>query len=373
MGLCALVGACGDVAGDGDASTTTSEGSTASVSATGTGESTTGVADTGTSNGSAATSSTSIADTSTAGEVGGSTQAVDTTGGERLSFVAVTFNTGGHADGEDDVADEWYGNGLSWIPAVEQTQAFFADLQPDVVVFQEVFHSPDCAEIPVEYHEGYVCESWSEGDPTVAQVILGAGYQVACHLGKTDKCAAVKQTFGTFVGCDSDFCLDGLAGGEVEGCGSGSRIGRGVIQLTAGGTLTVVNVHGTSGFLPADQLCRVAQIDQVFVDLDGEPAANGVLDLVLGDFNTDPGRAAFTDLSAARWNDFVGDDLPFHFVTDVGPDAQPTYAGLVNIDHQVSDALTGTCWHPGITAGTDPVVDFDYFDHVPAVCDLTLR
>jgi hypothetical protein len=33
----------------------------------------------------------------------------------------------------------------------------------------------------------------------------------------------------------------------------------------------------------------------------------------------------------------------------------------------------GDCWHPGITAGYDAVVDFDYFDHVPAVCTLAAR
>jgi hypothetical protein len=52
---------------------------------------------------------------------------------------------------------------------------------------------------------------------------------------------------------------------------------------------------------------------------------------------------------------------------------QPTYAGLLNIDHQVSDSFVGDCWHPGITAGYDAVVDFDYFDHVPAVCTLAAR
>ena len=311
--------------------------------------------------------------TSTPSDTGDSTGAPGDTGDTPLSFVSVTFNTGGHADGEADTADEWYGNGLSWIPAVEQTTAFFADLQPDVVVFQELFYSPDCADIPPEFHAGYVCETWAPGDPTVVETILGPGYQIACHLGKTDKCAAVKTSFGSFAGCDSSFCLEGLDGAEVEDCGGGSRVGRGTIDLETGGSLTIVNFHGTSGFLPADQLCRVAQIDQVFVDLDGQPAANGELNLVLGDFNTDPARAVLLDLSAQRWNDFVGDDLPFRFITAMGATVQPTYAGTLNIDHQVSDGLVGDCWHPGITEGRDPVVDFEYFDHVPAVCSVGLR
>ncbi len=371
-----IASACGtsDDAAGGDGSTTQSPGSTGASAADDGPDSggSTHAVDTGTS---AAASDDDDAGDSSSGSLDSgesSTGARGESGDPPLSFTAVTFNTGGHADGQADVADEWYGNGLSWIPAVEQTTSFFAELQPDVVVFQELFHSPDCAEIPAEYHAGYVCESWSPGDPTVVQTILGAGYQIACHLGKTDKCAAVKTSFGTIAGCDGEICFDGLDGAEVEDCGSGSRVGRGRIDLVDGGTLTLVNFHGTSGFLPADQLCRVAQVEQVFVDLDGAPAANGAVNLVLGDFNTDPARAALLDLSAQRWNDFVGDDLPFHFITAVGATAQPTYAGTLNIDHQVSDTFVGDCWHPGISAGTDPVVDFTYFDHVPAVCTLAL-
>ncbi len=289
-----------------------------------------------------------------------------------LQFVAVTFNTGGHANGQADVADEWYGNGLSWLPAVEQTTAYLDVLEPDIIVFQEIFHSPDCADIPVEFHAGYVCETWQPGDPTVVQTVVGPDYQVACHLGKTDKCAAVKTSFGSIAGCDSDYCIEGLAGGMVEDCGSGSRVGRGVIELVDGGELTLVNFHGTSGFLPDDQACRVGQVNQVFEDLDGEPGANGMRNLVLGDFNTDPVRGFLLDVSAQRWNDFVGDAHPFHFITDVGDDAQPTYAGSVNIDHLVSDTFDGECWHPGISAGYEAVVDFNYFDHVPAVCLLSI-
>ena len=337
-------------AGSSDSPTSTTDGSTSAN---------------GDSSAAAATSSTE--DTSAA-----STGTADTEAGP-VEFLAVTFNTGGHANGEDDVADQWYGNGLSWTPAVEQTRAFFDALQPDIVVFQEIFHSPDCVDIPTEFHPGYVCDGWSEGDPTVAQLILGDDYQIACHLGKTDKCAAVKTSFGSFAGCDSDYCLEGLAGGTVDGCGNGSRVGRGVIELVGGGELTVVNFHGTSGILPEDQACRVEQVNQVFLDLDGsgQPGAGGERNLVLGDFNTDPARSVLFDFSAQRWNDFVGADHPFHFITDVGTEALPTYAGIANIDHQVSDTFEGACWHPGITPGYEPVVDFSYFDHVPAVCQLS--
>ncbi|MBW2526584.1 MAG: hypothetical protein JRI23_20550 [Deltaproteobacteria bacterium] len=303
-----------------------------------------------------------------------------------LHAVVVTFNTGttdgmdhdagpGDVYTEDDVqtSDQHYGNGLSWLPAVEATRQFFATLQPDVVAFQEIFHAEDCAIIPAQYHPGFYCETWSPGGPTVAQYVLGAGYQVACHLGKPDKCIGVRSGFGSIQGCSGDLCLDGLAGAQVQDCGSGSRIGRGVIDLAAGGTVTVVSVHGTSGILPADQGCRVQQIDQVFVDLgDGssQPAASGVRSVVLGDFNTDPGRHTAFDVSAQRWNFFVGGSQAFHWISPIGSSAPPTYANLFNIDHVVSDGYEGTCWAAGVTPGHPDVYPPAYFDHKPLVCDV---
>lgn len=296
-------------------------------------------------------------------------------------LVVVTFNTGtspdmGHDTGPDDgytqreadISDEHYGDGLAWLPAVEASRAFFARLQPDVVVFQEIFHPADCAAIPVELHAGFYCEGYGDGDPTVAQAILGPGYQVACHPGKADKCAAVRREVGSFRGCDADLCLDGLDGAEVEGCGSGSRIGRGVIDLVDGGAITAVNVHGSSGLTASDTACRVAQFDQVFVDLDGAPAASGEVNLVMGDLNTDPVRFAGFDDSAARFADLAA--ARFEFISDIGEDAEPSYQGLVNIDHVLSDSFTGSCRVPGLPEGGPPVTDILYFDHKPIVCEL---
>lgn len=303
--------------------------------------------------------------------------------GPDFQMVAVTFNAGTteglrHDDPPDDgytsedamVSDMWYGDGLAWLPAVEATRDWLAEVQPDVIAFQEIFYAGECPDIPADAYDGFFCETWSEGDPTVAQVILGEGYQVACNLGKPDKCLAVKRSFGTFRGCDADLCLDGLDGARVPDCGSGSRIGRGVIELADGGTITVVNVHGSSGVTVDDIGCRVQQFEQVFVDLDGEPAANGEVNIVLGDFNTDPGRLADGDDSAARVLDFVGEGHDFHFVTDVGRRAEPTYAGLFDIDHVISDAFEGSCWSAGVTEGHPDVIDAVYFDHKPAVCTL---
>lgn len=301
-----------------------------------------------------------------------------------ISFVAVTFNTGtsssqphdnppddGYGSAQALISDTYYGDGLAWMPVVDATERFFHELSPDVVAFQEIFYAGDCPSIPPEDQVGWFCEGWSVGDPTVANVILGMGYQVACNLGKPDKCVAVSRRFGTFRGCDQDLCLDVLDGAQVVGCGSGSRVGRGVIDLVGGGSITVVNVHGTSGITSTEQDCRVRQFDQVFVDLDGQPAANGAVTLVMGDLNTDPVRLASGDPSAARFSDFVGDGLPFHFITATGRTAEPTYAGLFNIDHIASNALTGSCYTAGITEGHPGITDIVYFDHHPVVCTIS--
>jgi len=298
-----------------------------------------------------------------------------------LTATVVTFNTGttegivpggepngGYGEEQASWSDQWYGDGLAFLAVMADAQDYFERTDPDIVVFQEVFYSGVCAEIPEEYHPGFVCETWQPGDPTVAQVVLGEGWQVACHPGKDDKCAAVNRRFGSFAGCDDDFCLEGLDGGEVEGCGSGSRVGRGVIDLELGGTLTLVNVHGSSGLSQDDMDCRVKQFQLVFEDLDGAPAASGEHNLIMGDLNTDPGRLADADPSAAYFAEQVTQG-GFHFITDVGPDAEPTYA-LLNIDHVVSDTFTGTCRTAGLTDGEPAVSNIVFFDHKPAACDV---
>lgn len=304
---------------------------------------------------------------------------------EERGHVVVTFNTGtteglGHDALPDDgyyeeqaaLSDTYYGDGLAWLDVVDDTRAFLDELQPDLIVFQEIFYSGDCAMVPEEAKVGFVCETWQPGEPTVAQVILGAGYQVACHIGKNDKCAAVKRSFGSFVGCEADVCLGGLAGAQVQDCGSGSRIGRGVVELVDGGTLTVVNVHGSSGLNQEDQDCRREQFIQVFEDMgagDG-PAANGERNLVMGDFNTDPQLNADFDESASKVLEHVGEGRPFHFISDAAADSPKSYAGLFNIDHVVSDTFQGSCWVGGLTEGHPAVSEILYFDHKPVVCEL---
>lgn len=268
-----------------------------------------------------------------------------------------------------DIASEWYGTGLSHKALFPDTRAFIQAISPDIVALQEIFHPAECAQIPVEFHARFICEDWTPGAATVGQHILGPEYQIACHQNRPDKCLAVRRKFGRFRNCASDVCLDHLTGGQTDDCGGGTRIGRGEIDLVTGERLTVVNVHGTSGFTAQDQSCRVAQFEQVFVDiLDGstEPAANGTRNIVLGDLNTDPARLALLDPSAATWNAHVGDGQPFNQISAAGLLVTPTYANLLNIDHVASDAYTGTCF-------TGIPTEIEAYDHKPIVCDLILE
>lgn len=301
---------------------------------------------------------------------------------ERPRVVVATFNTGtapemGHDAKPDDgygvaqgaLTDQHYGNGLSWKRAIEDARRYFERERVDIIGFQEIFHPELCPTVPSDARAGFVCEDWKPGDGTVAQQVMGVGFQVACHLGSPDKCIAVRRSFGSIRGCSADFCADALAGRAVEGCGKAARIGRAVVDMVAGGALTVVNVHGTSGIETSDQDCRVKQFQLVFTDLglgDG-PAANGAHNLVLGDFNTDPYRLAKGDPSAA----FVMEQKRFHFVNAVPSEERASYA-IFDIDHIMSDTLRGDCFRAGVTDGKPPVTEMVYFDHKPLVCSIAL-
>ncbi len=302
-------------------------------------------------------------------------------------FVVLTFNTGttlglqhdtgpvdGYGGNEAKISDEWYGNGLAWPAAINAVRKLIRRVDPDIVAFQEIFDCRNCDRIPAEKHAGFVCEGWSPGNPDVPRMVLGDAYQIACHPGKRSKCLAVHRRFGTLRGCRDGDCEDALEGAPVAGCGGGARVARAIIDRPDRTSLTVISIHGTSGFSPTDQQCRVRQVERIFVDWgDGKPGIRGERNLILGDFNTDPGRAASIDASAARWNDFVGAGKPFRFLSRVGPDAPRAYRGFADIDHIVSDCYRGTCRYPGVDPGEPPVYEGVYFDHVPVVCTLSKR
>lgn len=292
------------------------------------------------------------------------------------SFTVMTFNTGtgkstpseghdnlGYGREQAALSDEYYGNSLAWKPAIEAVREFVQGVSPDIIAFQELFYCEDCADIPEAARAGFVCEDWTPGSPTVAQTILGADYQIATHANQHDKCLAVHKRFGRIRGCDSDFCPGGLEGFPVEGCGSGARVGRAVIERVSGETLTVLSFHGTSGFLGHDRECRARQVDRIFVDFgDGAPGVNGSAHVILGDFNTDPRRMRCIDRSAQRWNRFVGADKPFHFVTDTEQGGPGAYLGCFHIDHIVSDVFRGEVLNLGESGEIFP---FRMFDHTP--------
>lgn len=308
-------------------------------------------------------------------------------GGTPLTLRAVTFNTGtstglGHdLDTEDGYTsehaawtDEAYGNAMSWPRAEEAATAWMATTAPDIVAFQEILYDPLCAEITPKPELGLRCATYTPGGPTQPQRVLGEGWQVACHPGAPDKCLGVRTAFATLDGCDDDLCLEGLEGTPIDGCGSTrARVARARLTLADGSALTVVSVHGSSGIAPDDMACREKQYLQVFDDAgDGAPLADGERNLVLGDFNTDPVAYAAFDASAAVIAGQTDADGPFTRHTRAGDDGPKSYGGLADIDHVLSDAFDGGCWHAGLE-GHPPVLDAVFFDHRPAVCDLTLR
>ena len=269
----------------------------------------------------------------------------------------ITFNSGttegqaydesydGYGEEQAAASDEHYGDGLAWAGAIEETASFLAGQDEGIVGFQEIFDVAECAEVPEDARAGFVCEIWTEGDPSVAEAVLGDGWTVQCHPGHGDKCAAMDERFGE---------LPALSGEEVPGCGSGARVAWADVELEIG-AVRVIHVHGSSGLSEDDVGCRVAQVAQV-------EAALAERNIVLGDLNTDPVRFAGYDDSAVAWAE-LAERAGLSWHTDIGEDAEPTYGGLANIDHVLSDWAVGECRSTAFYGGV-------YFDHVPQVCKL---
>ncbi|MCA9545730.1 MAG: hypothetical protein KC613_15100, partial [Myxococcales bacterium] len=109
------------------------------------------------------------------------------------------------------IADAHYENSLSWNPAEAALTAWLAEQRVDVAVFQEIFHDPWCADLPVDPELDFVCREWSPDRPWQVQRLVGPGFQVACAAGQPDNCLAVRTAFATIRGCPLDApCAEGL-------------------------------------------------------------------------------------------------------------------------------------------------------------------
>lgn len=272
----------------------------------------------------------------------------------------------GYGPAQAAVADRWYGNGLAWPAVMRDVRRFLDEVDADIVGLQEVFHSGHCADIPRSARNGFMCETWRPGDPTVVQRILGGGYQVACHPDKPDKCLAVHRRLGRIVGCEEAFCLRGLEGLDDDGCGAGNRVAAANVRLVGGGVLRVVHVHGTSGLARADTRCRLGQVEAIFAEGGAAPGFG----VVLGDFNTDPGRVTWLDPAARALRQSARPPGYYRFMTDVGLFVRPTFLSFLNIDHVLAAGMSGECWYAGRTPETTPVSHLVYLDHTAVVCDL---
>ena len=282
----------------------------------------------------------------------------------------------GYGEAEAAIADALYENSLSFRPAEAALTAFLAQTAPDIVVFQEIFHDPWCEAIEVDPALDFVCAGYTPQRALQIERLLGPAFQVACADGQPDNCLGVRRSVGTIRGCPADApCPGGLAGhGPPSGCSRGARVGRAVVDLADGTPLVVINAHGTSGFTAEDQACRRDQFAQIFVDTgDGQPAADGALNLVMGDFNTDPVMLVAVDPSAAALAD-LSQAAGFEFLSPTDPSGPATYYGVaVRIDHVLSDGLVGPCVIAGGTEGVPPVMEMVYWDHRPVICDVHRR
>lgn len=325
---------------------------------------------------------------STSSDAGNQDSVPDSTKPQPIRMRVMTFNIGttkglphdrdtndGYTSKHAKITDEFYENSLSWNPAEKALTDYLAKKKVDLVGFQEMYYDPWCESIQVDPTLDFVCKEYSKERPLQIQRLLGDDFQVACAQGQEDNCLGIRKSVGRFKGCPLDKpCIDGVKGdGPPNKCSKGARIGSIDVVLKDGTELTVVLVHGTSGFKPKDQECRKAQFQQIFEDKgDGKPAVSGTINIILGDINTDPFSAGEADISASYWNKYVGKGKPFRYISSSDKDGPKTYGGLVRIDHVVSDAFTGSCVVPGATPDEPDVMDVVYWDHKPVICDVEL-
>lgn len=307
-----------------------------------------------------------------------------------LPFQVVTFNVGtssqnlhdtdeqaGDGDGytstQAEYINDYLGNSLAWNPAEEKLKEWLGKHKPEVVAMQELIFDPWCADAPPPPPGlGLVCEGYKGGQPLAAERLLGNAYHLAYTVGQEDLWVGVRKDFGYFRDCpETGLCTKLLGMGVFGECNSSPRVTAIVVRVHDGRELVLVNAHTTAGMTEADQACRGKQIEQIFLDAgDGEPLANGTVNLVVGDMNTDPFLFAGADVSAGTWNQYVGPGKGFHYISADNPEGPATHNTTMRLDHVVSDVLTGSCVVPGGSPGLPLIMKTTFFDHRPVLCDV---
>lgn len=277
------------------------------------------------------------------------------------------------------IVDTSYQNSLSWNPAEARLTEWLAQVDPDIVAFQEIFHDPWCDDInrPEDAPLDLVCGNYTPDRPRQVRRLMGPDFQIVCGDGKPDTCIAVHTRLGRVAACEDqpDNCLttwDGYV--PLSRCTSRDRLGRALVTSSSGRpAFNIVAVHGTSGLTLEDALCRRDIFSLIFDDKgDGAPLVQSdAINIVLGDLNVDPILFAGGDESADYLLEHIGEGRPFQWHSPTDPNGPRSYALGVSIDHVASDRLTGSCIIPGSSPGVAPIWDRIYWDHRPVVCELT--
>ncbi len=298
-------------------------------------------------------------------------------------FRLLSYNIGNPDDAEPN-----YPLRLSYQDYEDSIGQTIRDLEPDIVLLQEVLPPQTCNAFE-ETDAARTCYD-ADNQPTAAERVLGDDYSIACDARLHIECVGVRTGFGSIEGLElGGFSLSGAetpalplescnyAAGECndEFCDAESTVSAVTVEA-AGETIRVVHLHPnaagfTDGRVYTGAPCRALQIEQAFEGLDGSDEAALVGSgnaIVAGDFNLDPTRFV-TDDELAVWDRNIGPGLRFSHLNPVDPetgDLYPTRRGLpVAIDHVVADAFTGDC-EVFSEAGGSATLDADFkFDALP--------
>jgi endonuclease/exonuclease/phosphatase family metal-dependent hydrolase len=305
-------------------------------------------------------------------------------------FRVLSYNIGNPDDAEPN-----YPLRLSYQAYEDSIAQTIRNLEPDIVLLQEVLPPQTCDAFDEE-DSARTCYN-ADARPTAAERVLGDDYSIACDARLHVECVGVRKAFGTIQDLEpGEFSLSGAetpplpldscnyAAGTCNNdlCDAESTVSAVTVEA-AGETIRVVHMHpnaaglGEDGFYQGDG-CRALQVEQAFEGLkglgegDGAALAGEGKTIVAGDFNLDPTGFA-TDEELAIWDRNVGPGQRFsHFNPtdeDTG-DLIPTRRGLaITIDHVVADEFSGDCEVFSEEGGSAPLdSDFD-FDSLPGTLD----